>query len=105
MDLVVAAMTAAPTVMLAQKAEAEFCLVILRPQKYSTTAHPACTLLDVIAKPPATQGLETEEDQTQSSEVFWPNHLSLRYDLDRMSKWYPHRISQTMFLKCWGSLA
>jgi hypothetical protein len=92
-DLVVAAMTAAPTVMLAHKTEVEFCLIIPRPHKYSTTAHPACTLLDVIAKPSATQGPETEEDQTQSSDVFWPHHLGLRYYVDKISKWYPQRIS------------
>jgi hypothetical protein len=86
-DLIVAAMTTDTTVKLAQKAEAEFDLVVLRPKKYPTTTYPVWKLLDVIAKPSATRQSRTEEDKNRHGDLFWPTYIGLKKYLGRISNW------------------
>jgi hypothetical protein len=71
-DLIVAAMTTDTAIKLAQKAEAEFELMVSRPKRIPEDTYPVWKLLDAIAGPSETQ---PEDLNAQAVGNFWPTYL------------------------------
>ncbi|KAF2251706.1 hypothetical protein BU26DRAFT_451587, partial [Trematosphaeria pertusa] len=90
-DLIVAAMVTDAAIKLAQRAEAEFDLVVVhRPQKYSASTYPLWKLLEAFAEPPNTQE-ESHDHDAQKTATFWPTHAGLRLYLNKLSRADPRK--------------
>lgn len=83
-DLIAAAMVTDTAIKLAQKAEAEFDLVIERPKKYPTHIYPVWSLLSEIAKSSA-DGEATYDEEDRRSD-FLATHASLQIHIDKVRK-------------------
>ncbi|KAF1847641.1 uncharacterized protein K460DRAFT_281363 [Cucurbitaria berberidis CBS 394.84] len=99
-DLIVAAMTTDMAIKLAQRAEAEFDLVVKRPKSYPTDSFPAWKLLDALVKPSESEASQSSDDQGPST--FWPTYSGLKYYFDRIMKWDPKKNLPATVAKDFG---